>query len=461
VHTTYTRQQTTTLDIVPLPVPDTNHQVVISNINLQQIVHQCSGLNDMHMPRERRRRPWRRACRCWSHFLLLPQRALTLVLSPTISPYEQHQYQSTTSAPIVTSTSMLSQQRIHKTKRSSANHLYMSYSSSSSSSRQKRSSPSPWSPGKWKMTLVFGNDNTQGQTSNNLGKEWGSDGGRLALSFEVLVTGETVTIENSKQHTWLGGKPMGTLMCISQRRTNIVDVDDDGGATEYCASYVNERGQQNVQILSGQWRIEPPLPLLPSYSKALSGQASTLRFYFTLATAITRNTISFPENQLLLLQSNAFRADQYDNGIKTLLPYQYAKDNAQMLLDHQLNHETGDRRLDGSDIFETLGGYRDIAQLVMERDEKKRRWGEIERVLPKLKFKTSTQEFDISNLIDDDDRWGIWPGDTELITLERGTIFAATARESKQSSGLFPWMQPEGVEDLVAVGKWTVLPIFE
>ncbi len=70
-----------------------------------------------------------------------------------------------------------------------------------------------------------------------------------------------------------------------------------------------------------------------------------------------KNAIRFPENQLLLLQSNVFCTNQYMNGIKSLLPYQYAKDNTQMLLEAQLNHETGDRRLDGYGIIETLGGY--------------------------------------------------------------------------------------------------------
>lgn len=298
------------------------------------------------------------------------------------------------------------------------------------------------------MTLVFGNANPQ--ISNRPGAEFGSDGAKLALSFEVLVTAETNKIENTKQQKWLGGKSMGTFKCTSHLRTK----NDE----KYCASYINERGQQNVEISSGQWRIEPPLPLLPSYSKILSGQASTLRFYLTLVTSIARNSISFPENQLLLLQSNAFRTDQYVNGIKTLLPYKYAKDNAQIMLDAQLNHETGDRRLDGNDIVETLGGYRDIAKLVMERDEKRRRWGEIEHVLPKLTVNTGTTGMDVTSLIQDEHRWGIWPGDTELITLERGTIFAAAVRERK---GLFPWLQPGAGEDLVEVGKWSIVPLFD
>ncbi|KAL7525474.1 hypothetical protein ACHAXR_001020 [Thalassiosira sp. AJA248-18] len=332
-------------------------------------------------------------------------------------------------------------------------------------SSSQRTSPSPWSPGKWKIMLDFGKEasdsseaNNNSQLSNLLGEDWGADGGRLLLSFEVLANAETNTrdnVDNSVQMTWLGGKPTGTVECIPKKASNN---DED-----YCASYINKKGQQHVQIASGQWRIEPPLPLLPSYTKILSGQASTLRFYLTLLTSIERNTISFPKDQLLLLQSNTFRTEQYSAGIQTVLPYKYAMDVRQEQLEEQLNHETGDRRLDGNDIFETLGGYKDIAELVMERDEKRRKWKDVEGSLPKLDSSINTgRRVEISSLLEDENRWGIWPGDTELMTIERGAILAVVAKESKQKMGLFPWMQDGGgLEEPVIVGKWSVLPIFD
>lgn len=249
----------------------------------------CTACTSCHLtltmnkpPTTRRRRPWRFGCHCWWHVLLLPQRGLSLVPSSKISQYQRYHCRPITSASSVSasaSASLLIQQRTHNLNRRDTGQLSLasSSSSSSSSSQLNRSSSSPWSPGKWKMTLVFGHDNAQ--LSNNPGREWGSGGGRLALSFEVLVTSDTDKIENNKQQAWLGGKSMGTLKCIARRRTNDGDVDDH---EQYCTSYINDKGQQNVQISSGQWRIEPPLPLLPSYSKILSGQASTLRFYLTL-----------------------------------------------------------------------------------------------------------------------------------------------------------------------------------
>eukprot|EP00804_Cyclotella_cryptica_P020475 CCRYP_019808-RA/>CCRYP_019808-RA protein AED:0.39 eAED:0.39 QI:0/0/0/1/1/1/2/0/114 len=90
------------------------------------------------------------------------------------------------------------------------------------------------------------------------------------------------------------------------------------------------------------------MPLVTSSTgKVLPGQASTLRFCLTLQTAIERNSIRFPQNQLLLLQCNTFREEQYETGEK-----------AQQKLDEQLNHESGDRRLDGKDLLPLLEGYK-------------------------------------------------------------------------------------------------------
>lgn len=355
------------------------------------------------------------------------------------------------------------------TIRSSTTSLAMSSSEPLLPSSSRRTSPSPWSPGKWKITLDFGlsdsssdansiNDDNS-QLSSLLGENWGSDGGRLVLSFEILANAETSTKkedEHSVQLTWLGGKPTGTVECIPQ--TN------DGDGEDYCASYINKNGQQNVQISSGLWRIEPPLPLLPSFTNILPGQASTLRYHLTMCSPIERNTIYFPQDQLLLLQSNTFRSEQYTSGIQTILPYKYAKDRAQSQLEEQLNHETGDRRLDGNDILETLGGYKDIAELVMERDDKFRRWKEIEGVLPKVDSSIDTgRRVEINNLLEDEKRWGIWPGDTELMTIERGVILAVVAKRDEQKNiGFFPWMQDAGsVEETVVVGKWSALPMMD
>jgi hypothetical protein len=47
------------------------------------------------------------------------------------------------------------------------------------------------------------------------------------------------------------------------------------------------------------------------------------------------------------------------------------------MLDQQLDHESGDQRLDGKDLLPLLDGFKDIAGLVLAQDEKckiERRW---------------------------------------------------------------------------------------
>ncbi|KAL7519842.1 hypothetical protein ACHAWX_004596 [Stephanocyclus meneghinianus] len=352
-------------------------------------------------------------------------------------------------------------------------------STSSSQSRDDLPSSSPWSPGKWKFTLQFRRedppsspdslfDNKPRRNEYNslvtklMGNEWGTNGAQLVLPFQVLVTADvpkdkTAIHINKKavQLAWLGGKPTGSMECISQHCRS----SDD---TVYSATYINEKGQQNVQLSPGPWRIEPPIPILTSSTgKALPGQASTLRFCLTLDTAIQRNSIQFPQNQLLLLQSNTFRQEQYETGVRTLLPYQYAKENAQQKLDEQLSHESGDRRLDGTDLLPLLEGYKDVAGLVWDRDDKYRKWREVEGVLPSMENFKVQGGYDIDSILDDETRWGVWPGDTDLLTIERGTILAVV--DKKETKGaLFPWMESGDGDnvDTVLVGRWSAAPIW-
>ncbi|KAL7544662.1 hypothetical protein ACHAWF_008032 [Thalassiosira exigua] len=328
-------------------------------------------------------------------------------------------------------------------------------SSPSSSSSSQPTSTSPWSSGKWKINLDFGRNEQPQETNEDvsklLGKEWGTNGGRLVISFEILANANARTnaeADTPIQMAWLGGKPTDTVECIPQTTDN---------GEEYCASYINTSGQQLVQISPGQWRVEPPLPLLPSYTKALPGQASTLRFSLSLLTSVERNSISLPKDQLLLFTSNAFRKGQYSDGIQTLLPYQYDKEQSQMVLEKQLNHETGDRRLDGNDLLETLGGYKDMADLIVERDDKRRKWREIEAVLPKLDTDIPRRVEIDKSVLEDDARWGLWPGDTEFMTIERGVIVAVVANENKKT-GMFPWLADNVSEESVIVGKWSAIP---
>ncbi|KAL7447602.1 hypothetical protein ACHAWC_000012 [Mediolabrus comicus] len=103
--------------------------------------------------------------------------------------------------------------------------------------------------------------------------------------------------------------------------------------------------------------------------------------------------------------------------------------------------------------------------MVMERDERCRRWREVEGVLPKIGSSSSgsgrrRRGESMEKLLNDEKRWGVWPGDTELMTVERGVILAAvTVKDKKERSLLFPWMQESKVQEMVVVGKWSAAPL--
>ena len=331
---------------------------------------------------------------------------------------------------------------------------------SSSPSQDDKESLSPWSPGKWKITLqfkreqdssppdtsIFSYDSTgeySASISKLLGDDWGANSAQLVLPLEVLVTSDTSKGHSSDpkresiQSSWLGGKPTGSIECLSNENK------------EFHSTYINDKGQQYVQISPGPWRIEPPTPLTSPTGKSLSGQASLLRFTLTIQNAIQRNSIYFPMNQLLLLQSNTFREEQYEKGLRTILPFQNAKDNAQKILDEQLDHESGDRRLDGKDLLPLLEGYKDVAGLIWERDEKYKKWKEIEAILPYV-----DPARDLDTILDDDTSWGVWPGDTDLLTIERGVILAVVEKKGAKLRG-------DISADTIAVGTWSGLPIWD
>jgi hypothetical protein len=209
------------------------------------------------------------------------------------------------------------------TQRSGVDKNIVALDSSSSpiSSSSQRTERSPWSPGRWRITLDFGIDESQqqqqqqdptrsnGSSSNTtnentillhklLGQNWGANGARLVLPFDVVVNSDTDSGSNensggqqSVEMAWLGGKPTGGMECIpkqqqQQTKNNNKNEDDNNNHHNnnneiYHATYINSNGEQHVQIIPGQWRHEPPTPLLPTYTTILSGQTTLLRLYLT------------------------------------------------------------------------------------------------------------------------------------------------------------------------------------
>lgn len=67
-------------------------------------------------------------------------------------------------------------------------------------------------------------------------------------------------------------------------------------------------------------------------------------------------------------------------------------------------------------------------------------------------------------------QFGIWPGDTELPTVERGVIMLLVKKTRKKifsvMSSLILWLQQQkrkedgGTTELVVVGTWNVIPVY-
>ena len=142
-----------------------------------------------------------------------------------------------------------------------------------------------------------------------------------------------------------------------------------------------------------------------------------------------------------------------------MLPYEFAKDDSQRQLEEQLDHDGGDRRLDGSDLVKTLEGYKDMTSLVLERDEKRARWREVKDSLPRIPSAVKAKRTNgLDKLLDDDDSFGVWPGDTALLTIEQGAIYAVV---QEKRTGLLGFMKEGSQPELVPVGTWKATPLFE
>ncbi|KAL3925973.1 MAG: hypothetical protein SGARI_005754 [Bacillariaceae sp.] len=114
--------------------------------------------------------------------------------------------------------------------------------------------------------------------------------------------------------------------------------------------------------------------------------------------------------------------------------YAIAYEIAQAKLEEKVNHDSGDRRLDGNDPLETLSAYKDMAGMTLDRDDKWRQLQEAQEYLP------PPQELPL----------GSWPGDTELLAIKPMEVFV------RKSKGLFGTQ-----EEYHLIGTWQARPMNE
>jgi hypothetical protein len=229
---------------------------------------------------------------------------------------------------------------------------------------------SPWASATWKFTLSIGKQKTT--NLDLLPEGWGASGGRLVLPIDVVVTSDSIPAD-------------------------ACDTAIGSGASVLEASpttFINNQGQQTVNIGNGGWKL-----IFPSGKK---GRAAKLTFWLDILDDATRNDVSLSAGERIYGTANVWRDSEFERGERQMRPiYQDYKD-LQKLVDETISHETGDRRLDGTDPLDTVLAYKDMTELVMRRDQAKMKLKDAEDLYPP---------------VDKEIEEGRWPGDEEWLSI--------------------------------------------
>ena len=106
--------------------------------------------------------------------------------------------------------------------------------------------------------------------------------------------------------------------------------------------------------------------------------------YLDLTCNIQKNDIYLEKGERIYMTAKCWREEELERGLNRLRPIHSNYRQAQERLNNALEHETGDRRLDGTDPLQTMLGMKDTAQLVLQRDEALRQYQEANRVYPTI-----------------------------------------------------------------------------
>lgn len=241
-------------------------------------------------------------------------------------------------------------------------------------------------------------------------ESYGASGSRIVTPITVEITSDAAAIDkNDSSLSSFVGPGASTISPTS------------------VGSYITMQGEQPLELFPGGWTLEFP--------PGKQGLASTLRFWMTLQNSIVRNDVQLSAGERLYFTSNAWREEEYEVGLQRMKPIQARAKEAQRILDDQLSHETGDRRLDGNDALETIQAYGDMAQLVLDRDTKRQEYNDALEKYPPVSEELPE---------------GPWPGAEEWLTLSNSKNLIWVAR-SKRLSVL-------GDEYHIA-GTWTAAPV--
>jgi len=263
------------------------------------------------------------------------------------------------------------------------------------------SSSSPWSPAEWRIQLDIGRE-----PGTYMPEEWGASGARLGLPVEVLIESESIPTGNERD--FVGGNKCYQLAVLED------------------ATFVSKQGEETVRFGdTGGWKIA-------TRRTGKAGDAAVLRLWLDLVDSATRNDVRLDAGERLYCTANCWRESELEVGRKRIQPLVQAYEEAQERIDQRLPHETGDRRLDGTNLADTVLAYADMAVLVKQRDDRLQELRDAELKLPSPQVKLSTS--------------GRWPGTTEELVVAPGKVVVQRRN-------------PFGVEEFYIVGTWTASPL--
>jgi hypothetical protein len=244
-----------------------------------------------------------------------------------------------------------------------------------------------WDARSWRLTFDVGR--TEGDES--MPDDWAASGARMAFSVDVEVSSDDASSKDSE---------VGRGACALRPLTE--------------GEFVSGDGVQRVRVAEGGWRID---------------HNDVLRCWLDVESAAARNDVSLEPGRCYFEAAVWRSPNDLAAGRQKLAPLVADTRAAQDELERALDHNEGDRRLDGSDLIETAKAYGDVAGLVGKRDGALRRQREAEADL---------------RLPATDPPFGRWPGAGEPVGLAPTRLYGL-----KES--LF------GDEHL-ALGTWRIRP---
>mmetsp|Transcript_17383 Transcript_17383/g.19656 ORF Transcript_17383/g.19656 Transcript_17383/m.19656 type:complete len:444 (-) Transcript_17383:134-1465(-) len=345
---------------------------------------------------------------------------------------------------------------------------FFSYSyPSSPSSLSLSSGDSPWASSTWLLKLDFcrpqtpseqtkQEDNTKDLSNNNAPfSSYGALGSRLVVNCPVMVEADD-DINNKKYPDAFIGRGASVIRPYTNNEEENVGKNDDHVMdsinNDNNFEYVTMKGTRRIELSPGGWTVNFPPGGISNH-----GKASKLKFYLDLKTDLERNDIVLPAGTRLYFIANAWREKEYDSGQIKIKPIRDEFNKAQQILDDQLSHESGDRRLDGIDPIETLRAIKDMTGLVLNRDRKR----------TALRDAINGGQDGFGYPSSDDHPEGPWPGSTDWLTVsEDNPIYARVPKRKKKNGDKDPmnllqqFMSRQGREGkndyhFGRVGTWT------